>query len=329
MNPFSAWTAVGAVPCTRGWSEQALVTLMWGEHTRALQTRFKPLFLDLLELGPLNVVTTNRVGALHIQADLTWHHGNDGAGCIGTDTIDIDIDFGHINAIVATGTQSQTILSRAIRLFDPYGDVAVSVSPTPALSSTAYQSVVDRYTRCVAPLLPDATPQPARPRPRRIVDIDGALKRWTDSGDRQALETLLVDHRLTRQHLYRTASDSRASAISRHEVVQLLRWMIARKAPIQFQVGRPGVAAVARVIPEAVAVRSQTIELAGSAAVLRLDPAHMDHAWVVTHDTPDGPQRNIELLDEAGELAVRLGTVERAAAARSSRQTCPPIRPGP
>ena len=68
MNPFSAWTAVGAVPCTRGWSEQALVTLMWGEHTRPLQTRFQPLLRDLLALGPLDVVAPNQVGALHIQA---------------------------------------------------------------------------------------------------------------------------------------------------------------------------------------------------------------------------------------------------------------------
>ena len=181
MNPFSAWNAVGAVPCTRGWSEQALVTLMWGEHTRALQTRFNPLLQDLLALGPLQVTATNQVGALEIQASMSWHHGNHERGRIGTRDIDIDIDFRRIGAVVATGTRSQSVLSRAIRLFDQYGDALISVSPSQTIGAAAFQAFVDQYTRCVPPLLPDATPRPARPRPTRIIDIDGALKRWTDS----------------------------------------------------------------------------------------------------------------------------------------------------
>jgi putative heme degradation protein len=329
MNPFSAWSAVGAVPSERGWSEQTLLSLLWGDHVKPLQTRWASLFRDLTSLGAQHVVATNQVGALGVYAPLSWIHGDGRGGRLGTTGVDIDLDFERIGAAFATGAPRCGVLPRSVRLFDRYGDALLTLAKGPGVSCESFQAFVKNHGRPAPSPLPTVKPLHASARPGQPENVDTAIQAWAELQDRRGLESVLKDHKVSRQMLYNAASEDVAQSISAREVVELLRFMVSQKAPMALQVGREGMVAVARVVAEEVAVTTHGVELAGSTAVLRLDPRRMHHAWLVTHRTPHGKkQRSIELLDDAGELAVCLGGAEQGMAAGVSGWTRAPFRPG-
>mgnify|MGYP000035023902 CR=1 FL=1 len=330
MTPFSAWSSAGAIPTHRGWSEQALLSLLWGDHASPLETRWASLFRDLTKLGPQHIVASNQVGALGIYAPMSWLHGDRNGGRIGTTGVDIDLDFQRIGAAFATGAPRSGVLPASVRLFDKYGDALLTLAQGPHVDPAAFRDFVARHTRLAPSPLPTvAHPEGTSPVDRpSITTLDAALEAWSDLADRRGLEDILTSHGVNREELYTAAENDVASPIAPRDIVELLRWMVSQKAPMAFQVGRTGVVVVARVIPDEVAVTAHGVELCGSAAVLRLDPRRLNNAWLVKTETESGVQRSIEFLDEAGELAVCLGGAEQSVAAGVSGWTRQPFRPG-
>ena len=330
MTPFTAWSSAGALPAERGWSEQALLSLLWGDHVSPLEARWESLFRELMGLGRQHIVTTNRVGALGILAPLEWEHGDRSGGRIGTAGVDIDLDFRRIGAAFATGAPREGVLAPAVRLFDKHGHALMMLAQGPGSDRAAFRAFVARHTRAA----PAPLPHRALPSAPGLLDIpsgkavDQALDEWMALRDRRSVEALLHAHGVHRNALYDAAPDDRATPIAARDIGAMLQWMVSQKAPMALQVGRAGVVAVARVVPDEVVVSDNGIELCGASAVLRLDPRHMHNAWLVKSETDQGAQRSIEFLDEDGELAVCLGGAEQCVAAGVSGWTHQPFRPG-
>ena len=330
MNPFSAWTSTGAVPPQRGWSEQTQLSLLWGDHASPLQSRWPVLLEQLCQLGPQHVVTTNQVGALGFFSALNWQHGDTNGGRLAADGIEVDLDFRQVGAAFATGAPRPGVLPRATRIFDRHGDPLLTVAAHPLGPTDAFDAFARRNLRPVAPPLPQmASAGPVMPAesPSKA-QLDAALADWAEHPDDRSFEVLLSKHSMSRAQLYSAADDQRASRVAPRDLAALLRWMADQKAPLSFQVGRTGVVTMVRTTLDEVMVTRDGLEVAGGSAVLRLDPRRLDETWLVTQTTSDGKRhRSIELLDDAGELAVCLGGAEQGVAAGVSGWTRQPFRP--
>ena len=148
--------------------------------------------------------------------------------------------------------------------------------------------------------------------------IDAALRAWHQRPIGSAIDSILDAHGVTRQQFYNSVAGTVASPVSAPEVVDLMRWMVSKPARLLVQAGRAGVMSSARIFPEAVHVEDGDVELVGPQTLLRLDMVSMQHCWVVSHDTPRGRLRQVELLDDAGDLAVCIGPTELGPAAAVS-----------
>lgn len=333
MTPFHAWTQSGALSTAQGWSEQAQLALLWGEQAKPLMPRWETLFRAMSRLGPLHIVTTNRVGALGVYAPLQWAHGDRDGFRLATTGLDIDIDTREVGAVYATGTARPRVLPRAVRLFDRHGDALLTLALGPGGPAAAFDELVARNARPAAPPLPPArnpsAEQALSDRPTLDDTLRGMLfDDWRALRDPRAFETILKRHRLNRFEAYRNAPDDLATALPARDINQLLKWLVDESAPMAFQVGRTGCRVIARTIPDEAVVSRDGIELAGGTAVLRLDPRRLQHAYVVRFRTELGVHRSIEFLDEHGELAVCVGGADHDAAASLSEWTREPFRPG-
>ena len=307
MTPFSAWSSVGAVPSRRGWSEQALLTLLAGEHACPLQTRWTALFEALTRLGPQQVVATNAVGALGVLAPLEPLSGDDARIRLGGPSVHLALDPSQLGAALATGAPRAGVLPPAVRLFDHQGDALLTFAPGPDQPADALPALARRHRRAAPAPLPTAPVAPrVRPTPTRAT-LDAALDAWLDPADPRDLAAILSAHDLSRSELFCVAPDRDATPLPAHQLVEVLRWMVSRGRPMTVQVDRTGVSARARLVPSAIEVGPGGVELAGGAAVLRLVADQLHHGWLVTERSAQGVQRSLELLDASGELAVRLG----------------------
>ena len=329
MTPFSAWSVAGALPPARGWSEQALLSTMWGEHATPLEARYRGLIQALGQLGPQQVVASNQVGALGLFAPLEWLDGDQNGARFGTTGVDIDIDFRRIGALFATGAPRAGVLPPTIRMFDQYGDGLLTLAPGPRVDRARFEAFVRQHQRAAAPPLPQRPPPAPRPPEARpgARKLQSAVEDWLRHSPRTPLESLLKTHRITRSDLYAASPPERASSMEASDMVQVLHMMVERRAPMALQVGRNGVVVVARVRAEEVQVTPEGVEFCGASAVLRLNPRRLRHAWMVRTPTAAGIQSTIELLDESGDLAVCIGGAEQAVAAGMSGWTREPSRP--
>jgi putative hemin transport protein len=329
MTPFSAWSVAGALPPARGWSEQALLSTMWGEHATPLEARYQSLIHALGLLGPQQVVASNQVGALGLFAPLAWQAGDQNEARLGTTGVDIAIDFRRIGALFATGAPRTGVLPPAIRLFDHYGDGLLTLAPGPRIDRARFEAFVRRHRRAAAPPLPQRPPPAPRPLEARpgARKLQAAVDDWLRDSPPPPLESLLKTHRITRSDLYAAAPPERARTMKAGEMVEVMHMMVERRAPMALQVGRAGVVMVARVRAEEVQVTREGVEICGASAVLRLNPRRLRNAWMVRTPTARGIESTIELLDESGDLAVCIGGAEQAVAAGMSGWTREPYRP--
>ena len=324
MRLFSTWAAAEGIFGPPTWSEATLLQVVAQAECRALATPFGTLLGRLAQLCPHNVLVSNEIATLEHRASLTWEPRH---GCVGhlcASDVEIDIDLEATATVLSTGVGHRPILPKSVRLYNASGMFLLSIAPSSASGIVDFNAFVQAHATGAA-LPPSATKHHAAvDRSPASVDIDGAMQTWHQTRAHRSLDAILEGHGVSRQQFYNTVPGTMASPVSAEEVLALLRWMVSKKAPMLMQVGRAGAATIARVCPTSVTHAQGGIHVAGAQTLLRLDPARLNHAWVVSLDTPKGRMRRVELLDGSGDLAVCLGPAALGRAASVSSWSAAP-----
>lgn len=309
MNPFVAWQDYGAILPNRGWSEQALYGLLWGDNVTAIEAQWEVLLSSLGMLGPQEIFIRTRVGALGVFSDYSVAACSAATARLTAPRFQMDLQIPRVAAILATKMPYRSTSSASIRFFDQFGDSILTLEFRDAIHPALVDEWVKKHQRGTLPSMPRFAAQPMLP-PDETPDnatLEAAVDAWRQLPSPHQMDPLLERFQLSREQLYKAAPASQTTPLADRDIVDILHWMIDQGHNLQLSAHRTGINTQATATPDALVVCRDGIDLVGESCRVRLDPHQLQRAWLVTRSTSDQSNQTIELLDASGELAMSIG----------------------
>ncbi len=317
MIPSTTWTpwaAWAAEPSTfsplepPAWSEATQLALLWGDGVTPLDGRWAQLLWWLPELGPLGLMVENSAAALAVTR--AWRRGPEVGGwaCAQAEDAALHLDLPRISYGFATGTPRDRGLPPGISLHDAHGERAVAMEVDPRTNLDELHGLARRFA---APRgLGLRGPPPARPErsaPGAAPGRDALEALWSGAHDPASLTAALRAAGLRRGELYFSQVGRGLVQLQPGDLLGLFRIFAATGEQIRVEVGRGAACLTAELrVAHADGDEAQLVAQ-GPEVALAVDLRFVRSAWIVRFEAAGAARRVVELLDENGDLLMRVG----------------------
>ena len=194
---------------------------------------------------------------------------------------------------------------QSLQFFDAHGDAVHKVYLEAESAPGAWDALVARFADPTAP-----TPAPAGPRPARphtpIAPAPDFLDQWAALRDTHDFFGLLRRHQLSPADAFAAAAGRFSNAVPTDTLHRLLLACAETGVPIMVFVGNPGCIQIHTGPIHRVSLAGPWVNVLDPDFNLHVDTAQVRGAWAVCKPTTDGPVHSLELLDDAGEVSVRV-----------------------
>lgn len=300
-----------------GVSEAELVA---AEGAQRLKPDWSALLEQLPKLGRVMCLTRN-------EACVHERHGryekveiNGGMGLVLGPDIDLRLFLRRWTYGFACMQTLPSGTRQSLQFYDAAGAAIQKIYLTEDSDATAYEALLSQFIQLEpAPLVTQAAPKPATPKPDSEVDVHALKRDWEGLRDTHDFYGLLHKHQVARTQALRLAGAPLAVRMKPGIAAAMLENVSASGEPIMAFVGNPGCLQIHTGPVKTIMAKNGWLNVLDAEFNLHLREEQVAQTWLVRKPTEDGVVTALELFDKGGELIVQFFGKRKPGLAESPR----------
>jgi putative hemin transport protein len=292
-----------------GVSEAALVASRVGDGVTRLEGALPDLIRELPTLGRVMALTRN---AWCVHEKKGRYDNIDIGGVMGivlNEDIDLRLFLRHWRYGFAVKETSRGRELESLQFFDGDGRAVHKVYRTDLTDSSAWRSLVHRYTGAVQSPLVDVVnvddPLPAQLDDAEV-NLDALRHSWRALRDPHDFFAMLKKHKVTRMQALRLVGDEFATRVDDGAMGQILEAAASGGEPLMIFVGSPGVVQIHTGPVHTVKTLGPWLNVLDDDFNLHLRSDAIASSWIVRKPVPEGMVTSLELYADDGTQIVQV-----------------------
>lgn len=293
-------------------SEAELVATGCGDHVTRLTRDWESLLIHLEDLGPV-VAHTRNDAAVHekigVYRNVTFPDVHN-MGMVLDDDIDLRLfmDRWAVGfAVEAAANDGRQTAHPSLQFFAPDGTPVHTVRLTADSDRDAYRALVEAHRHDNQSIeQPVAAPSDDSELQNPNLDTEAFLTAWGELEDTHDFFPLLEEYNVSRRRAFQVGEGHFTRRVPDGGLRTTLQAAAEQDTPIMVFVGSPGCIQIHTGPVHNLEASPPCYKVLDADFQLRVDEDRIAQSWVVKKPTTDGPVHSLELMDDDGDIIVRL-----------------------